>query len=76
MIKYQVIITKITKEVQRQNDWQRLHSKESFDNKKEPQYGYIASDKEVETDEAIYTQTVKELDIVAVINAVNSGVKQ
>ena len=53
------------------SSYERLHNKEEFDSKTEPQYGYIKKEG-IEIEEiTVYTQQVESLDIVKVIAAVN-----
>ena len=63
------IMTKIVKASGKA--YERLHNKEEFDTKADPQYGYVAREGETEQDITVYTQQVESLDIVKVIAAIN-----
>ena len=69
---YKITIEKITSEIKRTSNWQKIHDKVDFDSKKEPQYDYAFVDKETTEAKEIYTQyTDKEIDIKKVIDAFN-----
>lgn len=69
---YLVQITKIEKNIKKTTAWERLHDKSDFDSEKEPQYGYVSTEREITDEIEVYKQQLNEINLVKVIEAVNS----
>jgi len=69
---YKITIIEITNNVESTTEWQTLHDKKTFDNEKEPQYGYAKIDKRVKREVDIYEQVVENIELKDVIKAINS----
>ena len=68
---FKIEITEIKKEKTVVKRYQKLHDKEEFDSKADPQYGYVEVEGIDPEENIIYTQQVESLDIVKVIVAIN-----
>lgn len=78
-MKYLIVIKKVDVKTKKVSEWHQLWEDEPFMNlqKKNPtedlkQFGYIESEQEVQDITEIYSQEIEKLDLVKVINAVNS----
>jgi len=70
---YKITIEQTNMEVKDVKEWHKIHDKENFDSKEDPQYAYvIKKDTEVRTAREIYTQQVDNLNLKKVIEAINT----
>lgn len=68
---YQITIKQVTREQVKTREYKTTGK----DEKGEPTYGYVTDEKTEDVSREVYTQRVEELDLVAVINAVNKETK-
>jgi len=64
---FQIIIKEVTREQVKTREYKTIGKNEDG----EPKYGYVNDEKTEDVSREVYTQKVDELDLVAVINAVN-----
>ena len=69
---FKIEITEVKQAPATGTSYEKLHDKEEFDNKVEPQYAYIKKEGIEEKEITVYTQQIESLDIVKVIAAINS----
>ena len=68
---FEIVIREVVEVEERTRAYQKLHDKEDFNTKEDPQYGYIYADDVVKKERVVLRQEVEELDIKFVIKAIN-----
>ena len=68
---YHITIKEVDTYETETKEWRKVHDKEVFDNEVEPQYAYVESNENMEIEKKIYEQTVDEINIVKIIDAIN-----
>lgn len=73
MKKYIVKIIEVDVSIETQSRWQKLYDSEVLQDRPgiESQYGYVESEETVKKESVIYEQVKEELDLSAIILAVN-----
>lgn len=66
---YKITIEQTSREQIKTREYKQIGVKEDGD----PKYGYVDDEKTEDVKREVYSQRVDELDLVAVINAVNKG---
>jgi hypothetical protein len=66
---FRVIVAEVKEVEKLEKEWQKLKDNDVLGG--EPEYGYVQTKNMVEEVNQVYTQEVEDIDLVAVIDAVN-----